>query len=470
LSSLRFFPPVRDGKRFEQPAGRRVDTIAMSNEDLPMRFVVPSIVVALMAVAGCTRDNPASCGDNHCADPALPFCDVDGAIGGQAGTCIAVSCTPREFEACRDDRALMCSASGDNYDIVECEFGCNPIAGCNTCNTSDCEKHIIPKYVPTICGQLASSSALTISSNTTLDTSDASACTSVVPQASGPEICVMHYGTITIERNQTYTVKGSRALALVADYALTVDGVLDVSAYTFTNGPGGGTVASGTGVNVAGGGAGYRTVGGAGASDTVDGGAANGGAARTNPALLAELFGGPRPDPGATSGPGGGGGAATLISCRGTTSVSGLIDAGGGGGPGGSLTNTFEYRYPGGGGAGGTVVLQGLNVSVTGEIYANGGGGGAGGAPGDFGVDGLRSTAAAPGGIGDSGAGNGGPGGTETVPQHGKKPATSGGFTGAGGASAGFILVYTPQGIVPTRTPIAISPGFEATGTIATNR
>jgi hypothetical protein len=441
----------------------------MRNEHGAMKLLALGVI---LLASGCTKPNPASCEDNHCADPELPFCDVDGSIAGTPNTCIAIECTAGEFNSCRDDRALICSASGDDYELVDCEYGCSAEAGgCGACNTSDCEKHIIPKYLPTICNQLSPRAALTISTDTMLDTSDNASCTSIVAQATGPEICVQHYGTITIERNQTLTATGTRVLALVADRALTVDGILDLGGSLNANGAGGGFLRSGTGTGAAGGGAGYRTAGGSGASETVDGGAANAGSPASNPSLLTELFGGTRAmDSTATNAVnGGGGGGATLISCRATASVPGLVDAGGGGGGAGFLASpSFQYKFPSGGGAGGTIVLQGMQVSVMGEIYANGGGGGAGGAPAIPGTDALRSTSAAAGGIGQNGAGGGGAGGTASPPENGQKP-TTGSFGGAGGGSAGFILVYVPSTVVPTLTALGVSPALEAVGTLATN-
>lgn len=435
----------------------------MTKEYGRMRFV---LMVAL--VAGCsTKPNPKSCLDNHCSDPELPFCDVDGSIGGEPNTCIAVECTPNEFEGCRGDRALTCNATGDSYDLVQCEFGCGE-TGCNACDTADCEKRIIPRYLPTICETLAAQPELKISTDRTLNTSTDLECTSVVAQPSGPEICVLHYNSITLERNRTYTVTGTRAVALVADYALVIDGLVDISATGGTNGPGGGLVKSGSGEQSAGGGgAGARDAGGSGGTTAV-GGAGNGGATGANPASLVELFGGTQATRTIHSPPGGGGGAATLISCRGEVSVPGTIDAGGGGGGGAAFT-PMGIRYAGGGGSGGTVVLQGMSITVTGEIYANGGGGGSGSAPGgQSGQDGRRSTSRAVGGSAlNPNDGAGGLGGTALPPTSGG--ASVDGFPGAGGGSAGFILTYTPEFVFPNLMPFAVSPAFESAGHIATN-
>ena len=433
-----------------------------------MRLLLVVVVVSL----GCTKPNPKSCLDNHCSDPDLPFCDVDGAIGGEPNTCIAVDCSPGTVASCRDDRALTCNATGNNFDLVACEYGCDAAAGgCLPCNTSDCEQHVIPKYVATVCNQLSAYPTLSIAVDTMLDTSVDLACSAVVTQATGPAICVLHYNTVAIERNQVYSVTGSRALALVADRDLTIDGVLAVSGVGTASGPAGGINKSGTGMmNVSGGGAGYRHAGGAGATTTTDGGANNGGAAaQTGPAQLAELFGGTQPTQGTNARPpGGAGGGVTLVSCRGTLSVPGTIDAGGGGGLGGRVTvNPITFESPSGGGAGGTVVLQGLHVNVTGELFANGGGGGAGGSNGGTGENGTRSTTAAKGGVaGFDDGGAGGAGGTIINPGVGKAHSQGG---GAGGGSSGFFLVYTPAPNPPTLTPLMVSPGIEPKGNIATN-
>jgi hypothetical protein len=91
---------------------------------------------ALLCLVGCTKKNPAAvCHDGTCIDPAYPYCDVDGTVGGEPGTCIAVSCSPNQFAACRGtDTALQCNASGGNYDVVQCPLGCDKAAGgCRLC-------------------------------------------------------------------------------------------------------------------------------------------------------------------------------------------------------------------------------------------------------------------------------------------------------------------------------------------------
>jgi hypothetical protein len=92
----------------------------------------------LALVVGCTKPNPAStCSNGTCSDPAFPFCDVDGAIGGEPNTCIAVSCTAGSAATCRSDGALICNATGDNYDVTACPAGCVDGIGCNQACTTD---------------------------------------------------------------------------------------------------------------------------------------------------------------------------------------------------------------------------------------------------------------------------------------------------------------------------------------------
>jgi hypothetical protein len=95
------------------------------------------VLGCLGIVVACTKRNPAYCGDGTCVDPSLPYCDIDGAIGGMPGTCIAVTCTPGELAICRGDAAVTCASSGSNYDTVQCPLGCDPAAGgCKECTSN----------------------------------------------------------------------------------------------------------------------------------------------------------------------------------------------------------------------------------------------------------------------------------------------------------------------------------------------
>lgn len=439
----------------------------MSKEHGRMR-----LVLILGLVLGCgSTPNPKSCVDHHCSDPDIPFCDVDGSIGGKPNTCIAVDCEPNAFEECRDQAALTCNDSGDNYELLECEYGCGS-SGCIACESPECEKRIVPKYVPTECGPDLATETLLVSEDTMIDTSDTASCTRIVTQPSGLDICVIKRRSIVIDTNRTLTVRGTRALALVADYSLDIYGTLDISANGTVSGPGGGHTKSGnTSSDAGGGGAGYRTAGAAGGSSAGTGTAPNAGAAGSSPVLVASLNAGSRAaQPAGTRTPGGAGGAATLVSCRNRVNITGVVDAGGGGGlpttdqvGNGATTST-------GGGSGGTIVIQAMQVEVAGGLFANGGAGGAGGTLIGGGIleagqDGQRSTMPARGGRGSTA--NGGDGGTNFAPGPGEAVGTS--RFGAGGASAGFIVVYTPENVEPTLTPSSVSPDIDPRQAIPTN-
>ncbi|MBA3451997.1 MAG: hypothetical protein H0T42_02735 [Deltaproteobacteria bacterium] len=101
-----------------------------------------SLVVVVLVAVACTKPNPRSCQDGTCTDPALPFCDIDGALAGEEQTCIAVACTANEFVACRGDRAITCNTTGTDYELELCSGGCSEAAGgCRRCepNETVCE-------------------------------------------------------------------------------------------------------------------------------------------------------------------------------------------------------------------------------------------------------------------------------------------------------------------------------------------
>lgn len=97
-------------------------------------------VLVAVFCAACSQSNPRSCVDGSCTDPTLPFCDVDGALQGEPKVCIAVECTAGAFEACRDDKAITCNSTGTDYDLVQCQRGCDSAAlGCKGCaDSGDC--------------------------------------------------------------------------------------------------------------------------------------------------------------------------------------------------------------------------------------------------------------------------------------------------------------------------------------------
>jgi hypothetical protein len=473
------------------------------------------LVAALLALAGgCNEHAPSSC-TVHCTSDA----DCPGEqTCGELGLCTsgeACPCTAGEFLGCADDTtARFCNATANGVEMQSCGVpGCNADAGrCNLCvaGTATCNAdstalercgddglvasteactlgcvagdatvaphcgHIAPLFVPDVCDSPATEPELIVPADTMIDTSTDATCNGgIVTQTMGPEICVIRYAKIDL-RAGTVRVRGQRALALVADDALLVQGTLDVSADGATNGPGGGPYGSGLPAETAsgGGGAGFLLGGANGGSAEVVGGRQNSGGSPLDPlAPSIRLIGGPAavtkssvttlfPDGG------GGGGAVTLVSCRGTVSVSGVIDAGGGGGQGGRdmniLAGSTNYAGGAGGGAGGAVMLQGIEVRVTGLVVANGGGGGGGcstdNCSGNAGQDGPRSLVQAQGGAAKDQGGGGGAGGAQLGPGGGGPSYIS---PGGGGGSPGWLRALIPSGGSVTITSTS-SPSFQA--------
>lgn len=481
---------------------------------LPMR-----LMVLVCFLAACTKPNPAAtCPQGFCVDAEFGFCDVDGAISGMPGTCIAVACTPGEFEACRGDQAITCNATGDDFDLALCPFGCGA-EGCLPCEEGDvscadgnlfrCDAdgnavmeetclagcvadasphcaYLEPRYAPDICDTPASDAELNISGNGTFDPNLDTNCTGgVIEQPGTTALCVVHYGSITIQADSVLAISGKtnrrgRVIMFVADGDLSVEGTLDLSAHGSTNGPGGGVLQSGGTPAVpsvkGAGGAGGATTGGDGGNATTIGGADNGGLVAANPAVLQALVGGAAAFQTFQSSTnedllgGGGGGGVSLVSCRGTLSVSGLINANGGGGFGG--TGFLEEGF--GGGAGGNVILQGLDIRVTGQIFSNGGAGGGGRRASEIagvtGHDGsLSDSIAGLAGVQQDGEGVGGNGGfVGARPTDGKPPTNPNAGAGGGGGSVGFLQAYVPVGIQPMLVPEKVSPAFQPNAVIGT--
>lgn len=99
-----------------------------------MRYAV--WLVMAMVAASCTASNPRSCKDGLCTDQAYPFCDVDGSISGTPETCVAVICTPSEFGGCRGNSELVCNSKGNDFDLVDCSYGCGN-DGCRDCSANE---------------------------------------------------------------------------------------------------------------------------------------------------------------------------------------------------------------------------------------------------------------------------------------------------------------------------------------------
>src|SRR5262245_22500571 len=196
---------------------------------------------------------------------------------------IPVSCTPNEFIACEANSARLCNATGDSTVTQDCgAAGCNADARrCNQCvpNAASCSTtgnaldhcgsdglpggqeacalgcvagtaahcaYLEPRYLRDVCDAVATLPDFTVTSLVTFDTGIDTSCTGgVVHQDAGRDICVVRYGSIRVTPSGTLGVLGSRALALVADSVLRIEGTLDISANGSRSGPGGSTEASG---------------------------------------------------------------------------------------------------------------------------------------------------------------------------------------------------------------------------------
>lgn len=406
-----------------------------------------ALLLAFLFVAGsaCTKPNPAAvCQlDGSCLDPAFPFCDRDGVIGGTPGRCIAVDCTPGQFEACVGDSALVCSSGGEGFETTECAAGCDSSSGCKSfctpgaaiectndelrsCNaegtatvTESCtlgcattEARCLTFEPSNGLGPALADAAgeedVVLPAGTRIDTDlglvqDANGTvlpvkTFTVDQVGGAPIRVFESRSFEM---QDVTVTGMAPFAFVAAGEIRVSGRLKADAIGSDPGPG----ARLTGVcfgadsmqldasNVCGaGGTATPGAGGGGNHDMGGNGGANnpnGGNGLTGFSPLAGgCAGGTQRKPDGANvfaRGGGGGGAVQLVSL---TSVvltgAGLIDVGGGGG--GSTA---------GGGSGGIVIIEAPLVSFSGPGSGIAANGGAGGGCGMTGPDAGSTTAAA---------------------------------------------------------------------------
>jgi hypothetical protein len=469
------------------------------------------LVTGLLLVGtACTTRNPRNCDDGICTDPAFPYCDADGSVGGTPHVCIEATCEAGVIVGCQGNGLLRCNADGSDYEVVACANGCDSAnARCNDCvpttamcsggalmtcgasgtieSTESClagclaapQPHcafLEPKYLPDSCEAFSSTQSLEITSSGMFDTNLSANCTGgVIAQTGAAELCVVKYRSIRIAAGSALKVTGSRALVLLANHDLEVAGTLDVSADGITSGPGvvtpSGAAADPLVANPkGGGGSGFKTNGASAGTTTSTGGAGNGGAAMSDPAALTALVGGTKAGGVMMSASGGGGGAAALISCRGKVEVSGTLHAGGGGGLGGVLA-PLGIRIPGwGGGSGGYVVIQGPSVIVTGGVFANGGGGGGGLRANDTtGVAGEDGPAAATSAMGGAATNGEGPGGSGAWRDGGAQPGgmntAAGALPGGGGGGMGWFQAYVPTAGTATLTPAEASPAFQPTGT-----
>ena len=393
------------------------------------------VVLGLVFTAACTKPNPAAtCSGGVCTDPGHPYCDVDGSIGGEPNTCIAVSCTAGDFKSCAgSDMAVVCNANGNGYDTQSCAYGCDPSTGCGSgsgsgsctadevlrcdgeqlvsCNadgtgevTEACAlgcdgtgprcKGVDPSNgLATYLDQAAQQGDVVLPDGTTISTDNGTVngpggaiavATTIISQSNGPMLRVLMAKSFAIGNVR---VTGTAALAIVSAGDITITGVLDLSADGLTSGPGamtclntgaGGSSISGFFKTTPANSGGYPhytwTVGGGGGGGFGSIGGSGGS--------------------GDTSTAGGAGainGVATLVPLRG--GCPGGDDRGGpyGGAGGGAVqlvaNNTVHLVDGGatkgqihvGGGGGHTGELGRVNLSDTNVVWGSGGGGAGGG-------------------------------------------------------------------------------------------
>jgi len=325
-------------------------------------------------------------------------------------------------------------------------------------------------------------------------THDTDDCTSlpgspvvIAQPGGGPELCVLRAGRIVVEAGEQVRFVGGRAVVLLGDESVTIDGDVDIAARIGTRGAGGsgpnpgadgnsaGTFADGGG----GGGGGCGRGGDGGDGDPANGG--NGGAAIAGE--LAPLAGGGGGGDGARGSVGGGGGAgggALQLTSRGTITINGSIDGGGGGGGPGEDPPVAgdNIGAGGGGGGGGSILLEAPDVSIDGAtIRMNGGGGGGsagcgGHGNGRRGQDGRDASERASGGAAGErcdpghtyGATGGRGGGGAAVDGEGGGSNGYGNISNGagGGGAAGCILIRNESGAPvggSTLSP-SVGPGF----------
>lgn len=423
---------------------------------LRVGLVVTAILAACRFSPNAARTADAP-GTGPGSDAALP----DGALPDAA----APDATPppdasacANFTAkCLDSSTLeSCSGSDATPTTTTCNWGCEATS------PARCAE-IVPAGGAVMTSDLDPTGLadVTLGGGTTIDTDDGT----ITGVATGygnvlrGSVRVLEVKSLAI--TGPITITGSKALALVANGAIAVGGVIDARGPCATNprsagpgghdggasdangpGPGGGT--GGTGKNDGGGGGGYGGMGGVG--DGSDAGGQNFGDMK-----ISMLVGGGGGGGGHNQGKGGGGGGAIQLVSN--TSITIAANSGiNAGGCGGTSTNNDNNAGGGGGGAGGTILLEAPVVKIAGALAVNGGGGG-GSSNGSAAT--LDRTPAPGGGTGGDGA------------SAGTNRGSSGGSAGGGGGGLGRIRVNTRSGMATLMPGNVLSPSF-ADSTTAT--
>jgi hypothetical protein len=398
-----------------------------------------------LACAGCTKSNPAAtCSEGQaCTDPAFPFCDLDGVIGGVPGSCISVVCKAGDVAGCESDGALVCNATGTDYDVQTCPNGCDATTGCNACTPSSvaCVNDML-----TTCGSdgaVASMQPCTLGCGS--DEGSGARCAQLVPSnglqafldmVAAPSDLDLEAGTVDLSTGLFNGSNGSNlpmtlplfsmdapaggepvrvlvvhdltlsdvtlspgsgapgvVFAVIASGDITIAGrvVLTTAGLDSSDCEGGSATEGSANGNVyvsGAGGGGFATAGGAGGSVTTIAIGPSGGVPSGNGELIplrGGCDGGGNPGEGVPGIGGPGGGALQLTSLT-AIRVLGTIDADGDVSP--SLLNGHHANYSAGagGGAGGGVLLEAPTVTLgsAARVLVRGAGGTSGGE--DFGV------------------------------------------------------------------------------------
>jgi hypothetical protein len=425
--------------------------------------------VSALVLAGCFSKPGFTAGGDD-APPDDAAIDAPGSCTAMVVRCV----TPTELETC--------AAAGAEPQIETCPWTCTALGSGPHCRSYRPAGTTLTSIDLMPAGNL---SAVTVSGGSIDGTTGE--ISGVRPSGPGVKagidfeirsnVGVFRFQSLTLAGS--IELRGSLAIALVADGAITVDGIIDGTTGCSTTGitaggaGGGMSNTSAVGFGAGQGGGADNDMGGAGGGHGTTGGngGRNTGAVAMGGAVFAftELRGGGGGGGGnGTGGAGGAGGAAIQLASNHavTITANGGINAGGCSG-----RQTTTNAPGGGGGAGGLIVIEGNAVIVQGKLAVNGGGGSAGEAGASvLASHGLLARAIASGATALTGVGHGGGGGYGAAGQPaallGQTATVSSSNGGGGGGGIGRIVINTADGqVVGTGL---MSPAFTDAGTTAT--
>jgi len=177
--------------------------------------------------------------------------------------------------------------------------------------------NIVPSNLPADFCDAVVAGDLIVGAGTVMSINTDSDCDAVLPQSSGPDLCVVSRNSIAVAATGLIKANGSRALVLTAQQGFTLAGEINAAATGITSGAGSGDFGTGGAAgstSVGGGGAGHRDTGGKGG----DASPQTGGSGGTSyaPTSFVPLLGGSAGGPGAgmpAAAGGGAGGALKLV-------------------------------------------------------------------------------------------------------------------------------------------------------------